>query len=181
MGFNSVRWGLKLVGAPWIYSSNPELNISASYTTSFIAPCVILFMCRAITHATAGPTYLISSAAPVLSPPTPHHTPPRPTDPLRAAANPSVLQMLGNYSPASRVGFVTSQTLCCVFPFWFSSNLVIFLKFGVCGSVHVGKIYMFNSGRTRCTMYSLFISSLVLHVSGAICTHHQEQNCSVQP
>jgi hypothetical protein len=40
---------------------------------------------------------------------------------------------------------------------------------------------MFNSGSTRCTLYSLFLSSLALHVSGAICTHHQEHNCSVQP
>jgi hypothetical protein len=42
--------------------------------------------------------------------------------------------------------------------------------------------YMFNSGPTRCTIF--FISSLTtlaLHVSGAICTHHQEHNCSVQP
>jgi hypothetical protein len=42
-------------------------------------------------------------------------------------------------------------------------------------------IYMFNSGPTRCTLYSLFLSSLALHVSGAIRTHHQEHNCRVQP
>jgi hypothetical protein len=35
-------------------------------------------------------------------------------------------------------------------------------------------IYMFNSGPTICTLYSLFLSSLALHVSGAICNHHQE-------
>jgi hypothetical protein len=40
--------------------------------------------------------------------------------------------------------------------------------------------YMFNSSPTRCTLYSLFLSSLALHVSGAICTHHQE-NCRIQP
>jgi hypothetical protein len=39
---------------------------------------------------------------------------------------------------------------------------------------------MFNSGQIRYTLYSLFLSSLALHVSGAICTHHQEHNCSVQ-
>jgi hypothetical protein len=41
--------------------------------------------------------------------------------------------------------------------------------------------YMFNSSPPRCTLYSLFLSSLALHVSGAICTHHQVHNCSVQP
>jgi hypothetical protein len=40
--------------------------------------------------------------------------------------------------------------------------------------------YMFNLGPTRCTLYSLFLSSLPLHVSDAICTHHQKHNCSVQ-
>jgi hypothetical protein len=40
---------------------------------------------------------------------------------------------------------------------------------------------MFNSDPTRCTLYSLFLSLLALYVSGAICTHHQEHNCSVQP
>jgi hypothetical protein len=31
-------------------------------------------------------------------------------------------------------------------------------------------------------MYTIFfVLSLALHVSGAICTHHQEHNCSVQP
>jgi hypothetical protein len=33
----------------------------------------------------------------------------------------------------------------------------------------------------RRTLYSLFLSSLALHVSGAIYTHHQERTCSVQP
>jgi hypothetical protein len=33
--------------------------------------------------------------------------------------------------------------------------------------------YMFNSGPTWWTLYSLFLSSLALHVSGAICTHHR--------
>jgi hypothetical protein len=42
-------------------------------------------------------------------------------------------------------------------------------------------IYMFNSGPTRCTLYCLSLSSLALHVSGGICTHHQEHNCRVQP
>jgi hypothetical protein len=46
---------------------------------------------------------------------------------------------------------------------------------------HMMVIYMFNSGPTRSTLYSLFLSSLALHVSGAICTHHQEQNYRVQP
>jgi hypothetical protein len=41
--------------------------------------------------------------------------------------------------------------------------------------------YMFNSGPARCTLYSLFPSSLALRVSGAICTNHQHHNCSVQP
>jgi hypothetical protein len=41
-------------------------------------------------------------------------------------------------------------------------------------------IYMLNLGPTRCTLFSLFLSSLALHVSGAICTHHQEHNCRVQ-
>jgi hypothetical protein len=41
--------------------------------------------------------------------------------------------------------------------------------------------YKFNSGPNKYTLYSLFLSSLALHVSGAICTHHQEHNCSVQP
>jgi hypothetical protein len=40
---------------------------------------------------------------------------------------------------------------------------------------------MFNSCPTRCALYSLFLSSLALHVSDAICTHHKEHNCSVQP
>jgi hypothetical protein len=31
---------------------------------------------------------------------------------------------------------------------------------------------MFNSSPTRCTLYSLFLSSLAVHVSGDICTHH---------
>jgi hypothetical protein len=42
-------------------------------------------------------------------------------------------------------------------------------------------LVMFNSGPTRCALYSLFLSSLALHISGAICTHHQEHNCRVQP
>jgi hypothetical protein len=42
-------------------------------------------------------------------------------------------------------------------------------------------IYMFNSDQTKCTLYSLFLSSLALHVSGAIWTHHPEHNCRVQP
>jgi hypothetical protein len=42
-------------------------------------------------------------------------------------------------------------------------------------------IYMFNSGPTRCKLYSLFLSSLALNVSGAFCTHHQEHNYRVQP
>jgi hypothetical protein len=46
---------------------------------------------------------------------------------------------------------------------------------------HLLGIHMFNSGPTRYTLYSLFVSSLALHVSGAICTHHQEHNCRVQP
>jgi hypothetical protein len=33
----------------------------------------------------------------------------------------------------------------------------------------VDTLYMFYSGPTRCTLYSLFLSSLALHVSGAIC------------
>jgi hypothetical protein len=42
-------------------------------------------------------------------------------------------------------------------------------------------IYMFNLGPTICTLYSLSLSSLALHISGAICTHHQEHNFRVQP
>jgi hypothetical protein len=41
--------------------------------------------------------------------------------------------------------------------------------------------YIFNSGPTTCTLYSLFLSSLVLRVSGAIFTHHQDHNCRVEP
>jgi hypothetical protein len=33
---------------------------------------------------------------------------------------------------------------------------------------------MSNSGPSRSALYSLFLSSLALHVWGAICTHHQE-------
>jgi hypothetical protein len=40
--------------------------------------------------------------------------------------------------------------------------------------------YMFSSCPTRCTLYSLFLPSIALYVSRAICTHHQEHNCSVQ-
>jgi hypothetical protein len=42
-------------------------------------------------------------------------------------------------------------------------------------------IYMFNLGPTACILYYLFLSSLALYVSGAICTHHQEHKCRVQP
>jgi hypothetical protein len=45
----------------------------------------------------------------------------------------------------------------------------------------INALYMFNSGPTRCTLYTLLLSSLALHVSGAICNHHQEHNCRVQP
>jgi hypothetical protein len=38
-------------------------------------------------------------------------------------------------------------------------------------------INVFNSGPTSCTLYSLFLSSLALHVSRAICSHHQKHNC----
>jgi hypothetical protein len=42
--------------------------------------------------------------------------------------------------------------------------------------------YMFYSSPTRCTIFFIsFLTALALHVSGAICTHHQEHNCSVQP
>jgi hypothetical protein len=55
--------------------------------------------------------------------------------------------------------------------------------FYVCGSVRLGTMYMymFNSGLTRCTLYSLFLSLLALRVLGAICTHYQEHNCRVKP
>jgi uncharacterized membrane protein YjdF len=40
-------------------------------------------------------------------------------------------------------------------------------------------------GPTRCTFLCILYTSLflflALHVSGAICTHPQEHNCSVQP
>jgi hypothetical protein len=55
---------------------------------------------------------------------------------------------------------------------------VLFFMFVV---LYILVIYVFNSGSTRCTLYSLFLSSLALHVSGVICTHHQEHNCHVQP
>jgi hypothetical protein len=49
-------------------------------------------------------------------------------------------------------------------------------KFDVCGSVHLGNIYSdnINSDPTRCKLYSLFLSSSDLHVSGALCTQHLE-------
>jgi hypothetical protein len=43
-----------------------------------------------------------------------------------------------------------------------------FYQFDICGSVHLGN--MFISDPTRYTLYSLFLSSFALHVSGAICT-----------
>jgi hypothetical protein len=51
-------------------------------------------------------------------------------------------------------------------------------------SVHIGNIYLCSiKGPTRCTFLCIVYSSLflALHVSGAICTHPQEHNCSVQP
>jgi hypothetical protein len=42
--------------------------------------------------------------------------------------------------------------------------------------------YMFYSIPTGCTIFFIsFLKILALHVSDAICTHHQEHDCSVQP
>jgi hypothetical protein len=55
-------------------------------------------------------------------------------------------------------------------------------EFDVHGSVHLGNIYVkFKDQLDVLFMYSLFFLFLALHVSGAICTHPQEHNCSVQP
>jgi hypothetical protein len=62
---------------------------------------------------------------------------------------------------------------------WSSSELALLILMFVVQYTLV--MYMFYSGQTRCTLYSLFLSSLALRVSGAICTHHQEHNCRVQP
>jgi hypothetical protein len=51
--------------------------------------------------------------------------------------------------------------------------------FDVPCAVHLGN--MFNLGATKCTMYSLFLPSLALQVSAAICTHHQEHNWDTKP
>jgi hypothetical protein len=60
----------------------------------------------------------------------------------------------------------------------YKDNEVFCFHFDVCGS-YILVIYMFNSGPTRCTLYSLFLSSLTLHVLGAICNHHYKHNCSL--
>jgi hypothetical protein len=57
-----------------------------------------------------------------------------------------------------------------------------FHEFDVHGPVHLGNVCSVKFP-TRCTFYMYFHSSLflALHVSGAICTHPQEYNCSFQP
>jgi hypothetical protein len=52
-------------------------------------------------------------------------------------------------------------------------------KFDVCGSVQLGNICFIQVQLD--VLYSLFLDNLAVHVSGAICTHHQEHNSSVQP
>jgi hypothetical protein len=64
----------------------------------------------------------------------------------------------------------------------FKTDYSFFLMFVV---PYILVTYMFNSSPTRCTTYIIlfisFLTTLAVHVSGAICTHHQEYNCSVQP
>jgi hypothetical protein len=69
-------------------------------------------------------------------------------------------------------GIISQKTESPSLSYMLSSSLETFV---------LHKLYMFNSGPTRCALYSLFLSSLALYVSGAICTHHQEHNCHVQP
>jgi hypothetical protein len=59
--------------------------------------------------------------------------------------------------------------------FWFFSVECIVQSFYLFYALLI--VYMFNSGVTRCVLCYLFILCLGVHVSGSICTHHEDHNC----
>jgi hypothetical protein len=74
--------------------------------------------------------------------------------------------------------FLSCSFLSSTFRFLLS---IPYFFYYVCVSVHIGNIYvLFKSDWMYYILY-LFLDNLAVHVSGAICTHHQEHNCSVQP
>jgi hypothetical protein len=58
------------------------------------------------------------------------------------------------------------------------STAIGFVWFGVL--LHWSR-YWFGTALQLSTVSYRLLTTLALHVSGAICTHHQEHNCSVQP